>query len=49
MLHMQPHTALPASYIIIIIIIIIIILRSYALPIPEGRAGIAWEPSKPEI
>jgi hypothetical protein len=24
-------------------------LRSYALPIPEGQAAIAWEPSKPEI
>jgi hypothetical protein len=22
---------------------------SYALPLPEGRAGTAWEPSKPEI
>jgi hypothetical protein len=23
--------------------------RSYTLPIPEGQAGTAWEPSKPEI
>jgi hypothetical protein len=24
-------------------------IRQYALPIPEGQAGTAWEPSKPEI
>jgi hypothetical protein len=26
-----------------------ILIPIYALPLPEGRAGIAWAPSKPEI
>jgi hypothetical protein len=34
------HVALPASH---------AALPSYVLPIPEGQAGTAWEPSNPEI